>query len=52
VIDHDILLDKLDSYGKRGESNSWFRSYLVDRSQFVEIKNTEGRNSLKTVTIH
>jgi hypothetical protein len=47
VIDHVILLDKLDSYGIRGESNSWFRSYLVDRSQFVEIKNTDGRNSFK-----
>jgi hypothetical protein len=47
VIDHVILLDKLDSYGIRGESNSWFRSYLVDQSQFVEIKNTGGRNSFK-----
>jgi retron-type reverse transcriptase len=26
VIDHDILLDKLDSYGIRGVSNIWFRS--------------------------
>jgi hypothetical protein len=47
VIDHDILLDKLDSYGIREESNSWFWLYLIDRSQFVEIKNTDGRNSFK-----
>jgi hypothetical protein len=32
VINRYILLDKLDSYGIRGESNSWFRSYLVNRS--------------------
>jgi hypothetical protein len=46
VTDHDILLDKLDSYGIRGVSNIWFRSCLLNRCQFVEIKNTDG--SVKT----
>jgi hypothetical protein len=48
VIDHDILLDKLQSCGIRAESNAWFRSYLVDLSQFVEIKNTDGINFSKS----
>jgi dsDNA-binding SOS-regulon protein len=46
VIDHDILLDKLDSHGIRGVPNMWFRSYLLNQCQFVEIKDTEG--SVKT----
>ncbi len=37
VISHDILLNKLNSYGIRGIANQWFRSYLSDRSQYVEI---------------
>jgi hypothetical protein len=28
VINHDILLDKLNSYGIRGESNLYFKSHF------------------------
>jgi len=37
VISHDILLSKLNSYGIRGIANEWFKSYLSDRVQYVEI---------------
>jgi len=37
VINHDILLYKLNSYGIRGLANEWFKSYLSDRFQFVEL---------------
>ncbi len=37
VINHDILLRKMNTYGIRGIANDWFRSYLSARQQFVEI---------------
>ena len=37
VINHDILLTKLNNYGIRGIANKWFASYLCERSQFVDI---------------
>jgi sarcosine oxidase/L-pipecolate oxidase len=44
VINHSMLLDKLDSYGVRGSANKWVISYLTNRKQFVEIFHTDGSN--------
>ena len=40
TVNHDILLRKLEHYGIRGTSLSWFSSYLKGRSQFVSCNNT------------
>ena len=41
VINHEILLNKLEYYGIRGTLKAWIKSYLLYRSQFVEIFNTD-----------
>jgi len=41
VINHNRLLDKLDSYRIRGSVNNWFQSYLTNRTQFVEMSQTD-----------
>ncbi len=40
TVNHEILLSKLYSYGVRGNTLSWFRSYLDKRSQVVNINST------------
>jgi hypothetical protein len=37
MINHDILLQKLDGYGIRGIAHQWFVSYLKNRKQFAKI---------------
>ena len=37
IVDHEILLSKLDYYGIQGISNNWFKSYLSNCKQFVSI---------------
>lgn len=33
TVDHDILIGKLNYYGFRGIINTWFSSYLSERTQ-------------------
>lgn len=44
MVDHEILLYKLQQYGIRGVANQWFRSYLEGREQYVSI---DGHASVK-----
>jgi len=37
MVNHDILISKLEHYGIRGTANNWFTSYLKNWSQFVSI---------------
>ena len=40
VVDHDILIKKLELYGVQVESLGWFESYLSGRSQQVFIEGS------------
>lgn len=37
TVDHTILLRKLFALGVRGSSFNWFRSYLLERFQYIKI---------------
>ena len=39
TLNNEILLQKHEHYGIRGNANEWFRSYLKDRKQFLELNN-------------
>jgi hypothetical protein len=45
VINHKLLLNKLELYGIRGNSHSLMSSYLTGRSQFVEIQHIDTKTS-------
>lgn len=47
-VNYTILLEKLYATGIRGLPHKWFQSYLNNRSQIVEIQNT----NFKTGKIH
>ena len=47
LLEHKILLKKLEHYGIRGIALSWFDSYLHDRHQFVTVNGVD--SSPKTI---
>ena len=48
MVDHDILLDKLQYYGIRGLAHTWLKSYLSDRKQYVSLSGIDSHTgSLK-----
>ena len=41
TVNFEILLTKLDHYGFRGITNTWFRNYLYGRTQIVNYNGTD-----------
>ena len=45
MVDHKILIVKLEHYGIRGVAHDWFRSYLTNRQQYVTINKFQSKCS-------
>lgn len=43
IIDHDLLLKKLEYYGIRGIALQWFKNYLNDRKMYVYFNNINSK---------
>ena len=41
TVDHSILLKKLELYGVTDRNHSWFKNYLSNGKQFIQINNEE-----------
>ena len=41
IVNHEILLSKLNTCGIRGIALDWFHSYLINREQYVSINNLD-----------
>ncbi len=41
MVDHQVLLRKLEHYGIRGTVLAWMKSYLENRTQYVTIDGTD-----------
>jgi hypothetical protein len=51
VVNHKLLLPKLELCGLRGKIHSWMSSYLISRTQFVEVQQLDDKTSnIKTYT--
>ena len=45
-VNHEMLLSKLHIYGIQGITIGWFRSYLTNRKQKVEIKSPNSTHNI------
>jgi hypothetical protein len=45
TVNHEILLTKLHFYGIQGTATKWFRPYLTDRKQKIEVKSPKNNQN-------
>lgn len=41
LVNHTLLIEKLKKYGLRGKINDWLVSYLINRTQVVEVSGVK-----------
>ena len=46
TLNHKVLLEKLLSYGIKGITNIWFKSFLTNRRQCTEINQNDSSNAM------
>ena len=44
TLDHEILPYKLHHYGIHNSTSNWFKSYLTNRTQYVDIDDTKSNS--------
>ena len=49
TIEHAILLKKIENYGIKGINFAWFRSYLTNRKQYIQIANDSKSDLRSTI---
>ena len=49
IVNHSKLLKKLELYGVTDQNHSWFKNYLSNRKQFIQINNEEN-TEVETIT--
>ena len=43
TVNHNIVLAKLEHFNIKGKSNYWFRSFLTDRKQYTNVKDSNSQ---------
>ena len=49
MVDHTLLLKKLQMYGLTKESLLWFTSYMKERQQFVKVGDKQSGTVFRLV---